>query len=413
MTNVMIYLFLYSDFIWKMTKGAGEDPPLEIVQGWIRHISDTIGVVIQCTDYIRRLLVGRAKYLRYGLKKKAGGRQRQMLASAEWVFRIPRCSIQVPESIQAENDRLKQVVQVQQGKLHAASHLIRRIQDGTDHVRGRKRSAKHYSKRHEQRLKKARAGDCAVSLAWLEDQGLTPVEVVVRSAETDALQHIRFNQDIVNALGVNDVAIEEDDVDRVNMMLFVKDRFNVSGKAYHEMAKVCKAMPRHYQVKRRISELNCLWHINPTPNGIVGVQQCLEERLVKRVTYLKHTTPPDADFKLSKVVRVKLSGDGTTIGKRLHVVNFAYTLLDEGELAHSYEGNHCLAIFRAPENYTSLKDALADTIVEVSRLEVITVNGEEYNVQYYMGGDWKFLATVTGMYVQCTLQCCHQCGMGK
>ena len=129
---------------------------------------------------------------------------------------------------------------MQQGKLYAASHLFRRIQDGTDHVRGRKRSAKHYSKRHEQRLKKARAGDCAVSLAWLEDQGLTPVEVVVRSAETDALQHIRFNQDIVNALGVNDVAIEEDDVDRVNMMLIVKDRFNVSGKAYHGWPKYVK-----------------------------------------------------------------------------------------------------------------------------------------------------------------------------
>ena len=28
--------------------------------------------------------------------------------------------------------------------------------------------------------------------------------------------------------------------------------------------------------------------------------------------------------------RVKLSGDGTNIGKRLHVINFTFTLLDEG-----------------------------------------------------------------------------------
>ena len=402
MTNVNIFLFLYSDFIWKMTRDAGEDPPLEIVQGWIRHISDTIGVVIQCTDCIRRLLVQRAKYLRYRFRQKAGGRQCQKLATEEWVFRVPRIAIEVPVSIQTENDSLKHLVQVQKGKLDAASCLIRRLQDGTDHVRGRKRSAKHYSKRHEQRLKKARAGACEASLAWLEDQGLTPVEVVVHSAETGAVQHIGINQDIVNALGVSEGAIDEDDLDRVNMMLSVKDRFNVSGRAYHEMAKVCKAMPRHYMIKKKISELNRLWHISPTPNGVVGVQQCLEERLVERVKHLKHTTPPDADFKISKVVRVKLSGDGTTIGKRLHVVNFAYTLLDEGELAHSYEGNHCLAIFRAPESYTSLKDALADIIAEVSRLDFITVNGEQYKVEYYMGGDWKFLAIVTGMYVQRT-----------
>jgi len=27
------------------------------------------------------------------------------------------------------------------------------------------------------------------------------------------------------------------------MMLYIKDRFDVSGRAYHEMAKVCKEMP--------------------------------------------------------------------------------------------------------------------------------------------------------------------------
>ena len=43
---------------------------------------------------------------------------------------------------------------------------------------------------------------------------------------------------------------------------------------------------------------------------------------------------------------VKLSGDGTNIGKRLHVVNFTFTMLDEGEKAYSAEGNHVLAIVK-------------------------------------------------------------------
>ena len=79
-------------------------------------------------------------------------------------------------------------------------------------------------------------------------------------------------------------------------------------------------------------------------------------------------------------------------------MNFAYTILDEGDLAHSYEGNHCLAIFRAPDNYESLKCALLDIIKEVSPLQFISVNGQQYKIEFYMGGDWKYLATVTGEY---------------
>lgn len=50
--------------------------------------------------------------------------------------------------------------------------------------------------------------------------------------------------------------------------------------------------------------------------------------------------PPDAPFLVNKKVRVKLSGDGTGIGKRLHVVNFTFTLLNEGDAAYSSEGNN-------------------------------------------------------------------------
>ena len=37
----------------------------------------------------------------------------------------------------------------------------------------------------------------------------------------------------------------------------------------------------------------------------------------------------DPAFAQKKAVRIKLSGDGTKIGKRLHVINFTLTVLDE------------------------------------------------------------------------------------
>ena len=46
-----------------------------------------------------------------------------------------------------------------------------------------------------------------------------------------------------------------------------------------------------------------------------------------------------------KLIHVKLSGDGTNIGKRLHVIAFTFTLLDEDH-ATSAAGNHILAVFK-------------------------------------------------------------------
>ena len=73
-------------------------------------------------------------------------------------------------------------------------------------------------------------------------------------------------------------------------------------------------------------------------------------------------SPPNASFLRDRKVRVKLTGDGTNIGKHLHVVNFAFTILDEGDLAYSAAGNHCIAIFKEAEHYDSLKLCLQDIV---------------------------------------------------
>ena len=123
------------------------------------------------------------------------------------------------------------------------------------------------------------------------------------------------------------------------------------------------------QIEGRIRELNKLWNISPTPNGVVGVQQALEDRLRVRISTLLQTAQPDAPFCIQQKVRVKLSGDGTWVGKRLHLVNFTFTLLEEGSAAHSHEGNHALVIFKTDENYEDLNNALKDLSSEVERLK--------------------------------------------
>ena len=75
--------------------------------------------------------------------------------------------------------------------------------------------------------------------------------------------------------------------------------------AYHEMAKVCKQLPRQCQLQKKIEELNEKWELEKMPNGIHGVQQKLEPRLRERIQHLIAS----AQFKKNKKIRVKLSGD--------------------------------------------------------------------------------------------------------
>ena len=139
--------------------------------------------------------------------------------------------------------------------------------------------------------------------------------------------------------------------------------------------------------------MNNQWNIHPTPEDTHGVQQRLEDRLRIRIGHLL-TTGTGAAILRKKEVTVKLSGDGTHIGKRLHVLNFTFTVLEEGSRACSCEGNHILALLKEPENYDSLMKRLADLRNEVAHLKAIDVNGITYKINYTMGGDWKFLAIV-------------------
>ena len=110
-----------------------------------------------------------------------------------------------------------------------------------------------------------------------------------------------------------------------------------------------------------------------------------------------------------KKVKVKLTGDGTNIGKHLHVVNFAFTLLDEGEKAYTASGNHCITILKESESYDAMKLGLRDIIQEVESIEQITVCDLTFDVLFYLGGDWKFLAMATGIDAATSTHTCIWC----
>ena len=52
---------------------------------------------------------------------------------------------------------------------------------------------------------------------------------------------------------------------------------------------------------------------------------------------------------------------------------------------------------KTSENYDELIGGLEDIHDEARDLEVVMLNGNIYSIQFFLGGDWKFLATVCGL----------------
>lgn len=63
--------------------------------------------------------------------------------------------------------------------------------------------------------------------------------------------------------------LENEDIDMLSMMMYVKDHLSISGSAY---PRVCKLTLRHYKPKEKIAELNGLWDIKPIS---IGYTRCV------------------------------------------------------------------------------------------------------------------------------------------
>ena len=204
-----------------------------------------------------------------------------------------QCCVQDCETLQKENKFVKTQMSVSVSKQpqQQASPFLQRTTD------------RRYSKGHERRLKRSRAQHCDLSLGWLGRQGytLTKVEAVNnQTSETELVYQTKEDLQCVSGSDSDSLTVSEDDVDTLNMLLFVKDRYCISGEAYHELTKICKSLPRTYKLKELITELNQKWNIFPTPEGTIGVQQSLKERLELRVAKLIAVSPLDDPFQQLK-----------------------------------------------------------------------------------------------------------------
>ena len=87
-----------------------------------------------------------------------------------------------------------------------------------------------------------------------------------------------------------------------------------------------------------MNTINRRWNLFPTPGEADGVQIRLKDSLFEQISKIKN--------KLNgcKTIKINVSGDETNTGKRLHILNVTYTIINEDSAAMSEKGNYVLAI---------------------------------------------------------------------
>ena len=201
-----------SQLLYDIKSRDSSSPSESTVKRWIDCLNETLKCCLTYSERLASVLINRANNLRRELKNQ-GGRRRQDILSQNW-------SLVLSEQGEAQEEvvKLQQQVKTLQTMVQASSRALREIQE----TPSRKRTAKHYSKRHEKRIKKRHAEQCTATLSWLENEGLTPISVTVVNNETSELQTIWMKKDLEQTLNLDGEELSEDDVDLVSM-LYVKD----------------------------------------------------------------------------------------------------------------------------------------------------------------------------------------------
>lgn len=300
--------------------------------------------------------------------------------------------------LEGTKQKLKEIQNFQSQIIKSNKRMSSALANSGSKPKRRRQSISKLSRQQKLTRRKQLHTDVVQALSFLDDDGVHPSSVTLVDNNTTETEVLDLES------GIYTKPQDSDSLSKAELALFVKDRFGLSDFAYHELCMICKQLPRLYKLKQLSKHLNSQWDVKPCPDNN-GIQQSLTSRLTERVKFLlKQGKISEGD-----VLRLKLSGDGTKICRKLNMINITFTMLNEGKLAMSPCGNHTLAIINGTEDYEALKNSLSDLIKEVTELKSITVNELTFEIEYFFCSDMKFLAIVYGIEAATAIYSCVWC----
>ena len=200
--------------------------------------------------------------------------------------------------------------------------------------------------------------------------------------------------------------------DKENLENFLLDKFCVGDEVYHELSILSDDLPKSYLIKQLRSDLNKTYHIERTAGKCPGAKLNFPSTLSVHVEELLLHKP---ELK-NDVVKVKVSGDGARMSCSTNFMMMSFALLQGNEKVMSSKSNRTVAIINGPEDYEILKGSLPllfKEINELIRTGSILINNEHVKLEFFLGGDLKFLLMMLGLSSATADYACLWCKVHK
>ena len=113
----------------------------------------------------------------------------------------------------------------------------------------------------------------------------------------------------------------------------------------------------------------------------------------------------------SSAIRVKLSADGTNVGRNITVVNFTIQLIDTH--TNSVRNVKTIGLAECSEDYEQLSPLFHYLMGEIKDLKHIQHADSQFAIDYFFVADMKLVRIVTGLNASNSIYCCIWCHWKK
>ncbi|KAJ7384006.1 hypothetical protein OS493_024017 [Desmophyllum pertusum] len=249
-----------------------------------------------------------------------------------------------------------------------------------------------------------------MALWFTKSFGLGIQGIQVKEKKTGQTHYLEVENDAHKGID----SLNDEDKSKIEQILFLLDKFCVGDSFYHELTMAVSGLPKSYLVKQRRDQLNDICHIDPTPGSAEGAQMSFTGLLKARVQDLI-SRDQETNWK-EQPIQVKISGDGARMTRNSSFILLSFSLLQAGDDVMSSSGNHTIAVVKGSEKYSTLKESFGTVFNEINetiKQGHITVNDSMYNVEFFLGGDYKFLLLMMGMKGATSIYACLWCKIAK
>ena len=387
------YTFLYEHFRNSAHSYYSKDFSKDVLTAILQNerIEDTL----ICFEDARILLHSKLRKLGADLKKirVKGGMQLKILLK-QWgkkQFRLNLKSSNLKRKL--ESDAMCETRKRQQieATLEKSQNDVKRLQKVVSGIFKRKfqlggpSSKTNCSKRWTQKKKKIFQKNVDEYFALLQGQGFSAASITVTDIHGNIIEASQNG-----AQHSKTYSVTKD----VHTSLLIKDKFKISDKAYLKLASNSK-LPSLRKLKSLSRELNSNFDIKHFSN-CTGVYERLStklQRVMENIVQMDEKILESSHLLDNSFIGVRLSGDGTWVGKRLHLVNFTFSVLTKSFCS----GTHLLAILKVYEKHSTLSDVLTPITEDIRNVTEVSCRDKVYKVKFFLAGDMKFLNTIMGI----------------